>query len=181
MSETLRFVRTSLDERHLCWLRSLPQTLVLEQTMLLCHGTPLTDSEYLLRQVTAAGATTRDKKAVAASIEPQFTLTLCGHDHMPAVLSLPDGRLVVNPGSVGLQAYTDDAPHPHSMQTGTPHARYALLSKRDGGWSVELQQVGYDHQTAARAARTNGRDDWAHWLLTGGAHERRPDGASVAD
>jgi hypothetical protein len=44
-------------------------------------------------------------------------------------MRLDDGRLVVNPGSVGLQAYDDDHGHPHVMENGTPHARYAIAEQ----------------------------------------------------
>jgi len=40
---------------------------------------------------------------------------LCGHSHVPRKISLPDGRMVVNPGSVGLPAYADEEPYPHVM------------------------------------------------------------------
>ena len=54
---------------------------------------------------------------------------LCGHTHIPRVVQLPAGALVVNPGSVGLPAYDDVFPEYHVVETGSPHARYALLEK----------------------------------------------------
>lgn len=44
---------------------------------------------------------------------------------------------MVNPGSVGLPAYTGDVPYHHVMEVGSPHAGYALLSRRGVAWYVE--------------------------------------------
>jgi hypothetical protein len=67
---------------------------------------------------------------------------------------------IVNPGSVGLQAYTDDAPEPHAMECGSPHARYAVLSRAGDQWSIEAVSLPYAWNKAAGAARRNGRNDW---------------------
>ena len=77
--------------------------------------------------------------------------------------------LVVNPGSVGLQAYDDDHPHPHVVENGTPHARYAVVEKTAQGWRVDLRAVPYDHMAASKAAFGRGRPDWAYALATGWA------------
>ena len=60
-------------------------------------------------------------------------VVLFGHDHLPALLSLPDGRLLVNPGSVGLPAYRDDLPFPHAMEAGSAHARYSIVTRLQTG------------------------------------------------
>jgi hypothetical protein len=96
-------------------------------------------------------------------------MVLCGHSHISRVVQLPGGRTIVNPGSVGLQAYTDDQPLPHKMETGSPHARYAVITEGAGGWTVEQVAVPYPWEKAARAARRRGRNDWAAWLETGRA------------
>ena len=157
-----------LSQRHVDWLRSLPSTLEIEDA-LLCHGTPSSDETYLLETVTPAGA----RAATAAEIggrvgDLRATLLLCGHTHIPRVV-LHGGVLVVNPGSVGLPAYEDDAPHPHRMETGSPHARYAVLKKTGRNWSVVLIAIPYDWASAAASARRHGREDWARRLETGWA------------
>ena len=86
---------------------------------------------------------------------------------MPRLLPLDGGPTVVNPGSVGLPAYDHDVPFAHVMQSGSPHARYALLERRDGSWQVQLRAVAYDWAKAAALARAHGREDWALALLTG--------------
>jgi hypothetical protein len=77
------------------------------------------------------------------------------------------GQLVVNPGSVGLPAYADNTPVRHKMESGSPHARYAVLTNTTTGWRVELVAVPYDWEKAADRARVNGRNDWAARLESG--------------
>ena len=101
------------------------------------------------------------------AVGAQAPLVLCGHTHVPRAMQLDDGRLIVNPGSVGLQAYDDDMPYPHRVENGTPHARYALLEKSAAGWAVELLAVPYDWREAARLAARNGWAGWEIALRTG--------------
>ena len=75
---------------------------------------------------------------------------------------------------MGLPAYDDDQPEPHVVETGSPHARYAIVEHLPhhadhphAGWSVALHAVPYDHESMARLAERNGRPDWAHALRTG--------------
>jgi len=167
---TLAFTRSSLGAASLAWLESLPRTAVAFDELLLFHGTPERDDQYLLHAVGPGGARPRNGAEVAALLggvrEP---VVLCAHDHVPRVLSLEGGPLVVNPGSVGCPAYDDDHPHPHVMENGSPEARYAVLERGAGGWSARLLGVPYDHEAAARAAEGNGRPDWARWIRTGRA------------
>ena len=53
------------------------------------------------------------------------------------------------------------------VETGSPHARYAILEKRNGAWQVELIALEYDHPHAADQARQNGRPEWEIALRTG--------------
>ena len=95
-------------------------------------------------------------------------LVLCGHSHQPRVVRV-DSTLVVNPGSVGLQAFDDTHDGPHCIECGSPHARYALCERRDGRWSAALVAVDYDWQAAAERALQRGMPDWAGWLRSGRA------------
>lgn len=95
--------------------------------------------------------------AVNAAAEGlDFPVLLCGHTHLPRAVRLRDGRLVVNPGSVGLQ-----------MNHGSPDARYALLDRHDGHWTVSLRAIPYDHAAAARQALQHGYPLWHAALSTG--------------
>jgi hypothetical protein len=77
--------------------------------------------------------------------------------------------MIVNPGSVGVPAYDDETPFPHKMETGSPHARYAIVSADAETYSVDHLLIAYDWHKAAATARLNGRDDWAYWLKYGRA------------
>ncbi|MCP4250000.1 MAG: metallophosphoesterase family protein, partial [bacterium] len=152
------------------WLKTLPPTAVVFADVFTCHGTPGRDEEHLLRVLSPAGVRDRDPGDLADVLSAvSAPVVLCGHDHIPASVVIDDGRLVVDPGSVGLQAYTDDVPHPHAMEAGTTDARYAILQRSGDGWQVSDIAVPYDWRAAAAEAEKNGRDDWAGWLRTGRA------------
>jgi hypothetical protein len=55
------------------------------------------------------------------------------------------------------------------MESGSPHAKYAILSKVDHSWQVEHVLVPYNWEQVAKIARSNHRLDWAEWLATGRA------------
>lgn len=167
---TLAFVRENLGEEHLRWLESLESTAVVGEVLFLCHGSPRRDDEYLLLEVVERGVRLRKPEGLLDRTSGvELPVLLCGHDHVPRTVYLADGRLVVDPGSVGLPAYADDLPHAHAMETGTPHARYSIVGWSESGWWVEDIAVPYDWETAAAVAGENGRPDWAEWLRTGRA------------
>ena len=170
-SPTLRYVRESLDAEHLRWLESLEITAVAYQDFFLCHGSPERDDEYLLQEVSATSVSLRKSGELASRLSSLAQpVLLCGHDHVPHTVYLPDGKLLVNPGSVGLPAYTDDPPFPHAMETGSPHARYSIVTRSEMGWRIEDIALPYDWHAAANVALENGRPDWAEWIRTGRAH-----------
>lgn len=175
MSATDAITAPQLDAAQRAWLAALPATLRLDAEVFCCHGTPSSDLDYLLETVVPGyggpglpgiRAATPEELAQRLGDAPG-RLILCGHTHVPRALQIADGRLVVNPGSVGLQAYDDGRPHPHIVENGTPHARYALLTRHAAGWQVDLRALPYDHESAARRAQANGRGDWADALRSG--------------
>lgn len=173
-SPTVRFVRDQLGPTHIDWLETLPSTTVAFGELYMCHGTPECDDEYLLQAVSSSGVRRRTSNELSATLQNiSAPVVLCGHDHVPAVAPLPDGRVVVDPGSVGLQAYLDDTPYPHTMESGSPQARYTVLSRSAGGWQADNIAVPYDDVAAAAAAGKNGRVDWSGWLRTGCARASR--------
>lgn len=157
-----------LNESHLRWLRHLPTVAAPAPGILLCHGTPESDREYLLEEVSASGVSLATHDAVRALTGANEGLVLCGHSHVPRFIQLHDGTVCANPGSVGLQAYSDpDHRFPHCMENGSPHARYMVLDRQTQGWTATLRIVQYDWNAAAATARENNRPDWAHALATG--------------
>jgi predicted phosphodiesterase len=168
--EILEFADLNLNVAHRDWLTRMPARREIANGILMFHGTPERDDVYLLETVHANGVV-----SLATSYEiavrlagASHNLLLCGHTHIPRTVAAAD-KLIVNPGSVGLQAYPDDAPVPHVMETGSRHARYAILERCGTGWHVEHRAVDYDFQSAARTAERNGRPDWAWRLRTGRA------------
>lgn len=152
------------------WLRHLPASFQLTEEIFLCHGTPVNDKTYLLETIGDDG---RVHLANPDEIRGRLDriphpVIACGHSHTPRAVHLPEGTLVINPGSVGMPAYTDDSTSPpHVVETGSPHARYAILEKMTAGWVPQLIAVPYDHENAAKQAERNHRLELAMGLRTG--------------
>lgn len=169
MGPSDRHAFAQLDMREEDWLRDLPATAWIDGDILLCHGTPASDTTYLTETITDGTVREATPQEVETRLggEPA-PLVLCGHSHLPRLIHRAGGGLVLNPGSVGLQAYRDDDP-PHRVEVGSPEARYALATRGAGGWSVEFRRIAYAWDAAARDAERAGRPDWAHALRTGRA------------
>ncbi|SMB92088.1 metallophosphoesterase family protein [Deinococcus hopiensis] len=156
-----------LTEEAGAFLAGLPLTLPLEG-VLCFHGTPTGNRQHLMLTVTPQGARPATPEEIRDRLgEVAASVVVCAHTHLPRVVQLPGGPLVVNPGSVGLPAYTDAAPSPYVAENFSPHARYAVLTRTCGGWQVDHHAVPYDHERAARETAAAGRPDRAHWLRTG--------------
>ncbi|SEK44479.1 phosphoesterase, MJ0936 family [Xaviernesmea oryzae] len=163
-----RFAHASLTPAHRAWLGSLPATRQ-SGALFLCHGTPLSDETYLLEEVVGDHQViARGAGAVDALIgELEADILLCGHSHQPRLMRLPNGRLVLNPGSVGCPAYQDETPYPHRMECGHAMASYAVIERRGTAVDIAFRHVAYDHLAAAALAERNGRPDWAEALRSG--------------
>ncbi|MCL2653416.1 MAG: metallophosphatase family protein [Propionibacteriaceae bacterium] len=164
-----RFAAQQLDQRHLDWLATLPQTVAPMPGVLAIHGSPQSDLEYLLETVTPSGARAATPDEIAQRMHGigAISLLLCGHTHLARVVLAESGVLIVNPGSVGWPAFSGDIPYPHAIEAGSPHARYALVEQTGGQWDVTLRAVSYDWERAAGIALANGRPDVAHCLVSG--------------
>jgi predicted phosphodiesterase len=167
---TLDFVLTELGEAGLEWLaaKALPPRVYGD--LFLCHGTPEHDDVYLLEVAEARGLrvlTPSELDVVVAGVEGAGIL--CGHSHVPRYVTSASRKWVLNPGSVGLPAYSDEAPFAHAMEAGSPHARYAVIESADAEPVVTMVAVPYDVESAVRAAKERGRPDWAAWLALGRA------------
>jgi putative phosphoesterase len=167
MGPSDRHALGELDDHVLQWIAALPVWLQIGD-ILLCHGRPGDDMRYLLETVGTEGARPATMAEVTERLDGiDARLILCGHSHMPRVVRLGDGRLAVNPGSVGLPAYGWDWPHDHKMETGSPHARYAVIERTADGFAAEIICIAYDWDAAAARAEANGRPEWAKALRTG--------------
>ena len=163
-----RIAHAQLEAHHLNWLEQLPATAVLHNEIFLCHGTPQTDTVYWLDEAFEGGMRLSSIERIESLAEGNdYPVLLCGHTHLARMVRLRDGRLVVNPGSVGSPAYDDDEPLPHKVETGSPHARYAIIEKRGGTWDASFHLVSYDHMAMAQLAERSSQHEWASALSTG--------------
>jgi predicted phosphodiesterase len=154
-------------------LGALPPLCRFGQGIAAVHGTPGDDNDYLLEVVVEGRLALAPRTRIdghLAAIDCQ--LLLCAHSHVPRVVEGGRGVLIVNPGSVGCPAYADPTEPAHVSEVGSPHARYAVLSRRGSDWSVDLLAIPYDWSAASRRAQELGRTDWAWALSTGFMAER---------
>lgn len=173
MGASDRLALDSMTEDQRVWMASLPLTRQVVPGVLAFHGSPTDDLVYLLETVEPTGVRPATETEVTERLGPaaagDWSLILCGHTHLQRQMRLHSGTLVVNPGSVGYPAFADDRPHPHVVETGSPHARYSIVDDAEGGWHVEFRAIEYDWERAARAAERHGRPDIARGLRTGRA------------
>ena len=164
-----RFAFERLSQAQIQWLAALPPTARVEPGILLCHGTPTDDLAPLLETVEGGRFRLARREEIVARLQGATAQVIaCGHTHAPRLAYLDDGTVLVNSGSVGLQAFSDEAGGVRYIgETGAPHARYALLDTDGTGWRVTLRAVPYDHASVARRAVANGSTAWAAALRTG--------------
>jgi len=164
-----RFTVDRVPRERLDRLGARPVTAIVAPGVLACHGTPTDDMAYLIERIENRRLNRDSVEAISGRIGAAgegTRVVLTGHSHRPDLVRLSDGTLVLNPGSVGCPAFSDQVP-PHGWETGTPHARYASLTLRPDGIDVDLRAVTYDHEAAAIRAEADGRLEWSHALRTG--------------
>lgn len=168
LNSTLTFILEDLSEEAIAWLKSLPFDHQFNDDVYLCHGTPSSDLVYLLEDISSGTPKLRSDNEITRLLAGQrSSLVCCGHTHLARTVTLNNGQTVINPGSVGLQAYTDNEPVIHSMQNFSHHASYSIVEKTNVGWRTENINVPYDTEQAIMACQYRGRQDWAHFLRTG--------------
>lgn len=165
MPATVAFTSDSLSANQRRSLGALPPSLEIYDDIFAAHGTPASDTEYLLEDAVDGRLLPATAETLGQRIgDRQESLILCGHSHHQHVAHAPGNRLVVNPGSVGCPRYADNK-DPFSAESCSPHARYAIATKRNRRWSVELFVLEYDWEAVANQARINGFDAWATAFL----------------
>lgn len=161
--------RARLSAEQLEWIDTLRPVCEPEPSLLFCHGSPRSDLEDLLETASPDGfglATPDEIKERLGATEAR--LVLCGHTHLPRSVRIGQ-TLIVNPGSVGLQAYSARHPAPHVVETGSVDAHYAIVERTGDQWRAELISVPYDFEDAAALAEKAGAKAWVHALRTGRA------------
>ena len=168
IKENMERVKAELSTTSIDWLRALPGYLHIDDVLFACHGTPFSDNEYLLEKVTQHGVFVyNDEELIAKTSHIKERVILCGHSHVNRVIYLSNGKLIVNPGSVGLPAYLGVGEHRFAMESMTPHAKYAIVHVDGEEIGIEQVHCVYDWNAASEAAKLNGSDKWAWFLLHG--------------
>ncbi|MCB9779545.1 MAG: metallophosphoesterase family protein [Alphaproteobacteria bacterium] len=127
---------------HKGWLAALPHSARFElggQRVLLCHGSPRKQNEFLWHSTTPAAYID------VLCREQQADLVCCTHTGMHWERRLADGRGVVNVGAIGRPA-----------NDGRTCVWYALLHSTPAGLRAELVPLSYDHEGLAREMRDEG-------------------------
>ena len=167
-SPSLKFTKSQLNREHLEWLKQLPNYKIVFNDFFMFHGTPSDDTEYLLHTICNGQIKMKNHNDIISAVDGiEQKYILCGHDHTPNIYKLEDGRIIINPGSVGCPAYYDDTDPVHSVETSNPFAQYSVFTKTADEVSIENVSVTYDWERAAELAVKNGRKDWFNYLKYG--------------
>ena len=165
---TLKYVYEDLGEDVLYWIQDLPFEKLIGKDFYMIHGTYFDDTQYLLEDVSSGEAKLRDESKIIELLDDITSkFIFCGHSHLPHCVNLNTEQVIINPGSVGLQAYKESTPNDHIIENHTPQASYVILSIENTEYNIELRRVDYDFEAAAKKAEQHGRPDWAHALRTG--------------
>jgi diadenosine tetraphosphatase ApaH/serine/threonine PP2A family protein phosphatase len=163
----VEFTRSQLAESHLETLRGLPPTLRPADDILAVHGTPVADTEYLLEELVDGRLALATPATIARRLgTSEATLVLCGHSHHQHMVQAAGDITILNPGSVGEPRYAGN-PNPVVAEAGSPHARYAIATRRGVHWQCEMHAIPYDWAPVVHRARENGLGAWAKGFLRG--------------
>ena len=163
-------VKAELNKESVDWLRTLPNTISVDKLFFACHGTPESDNEYLIEKVTDRGVFVyNDEELIEKIKDIEERIVLCGHSHVNRIIYLSNNKIILNPGSVGLPAYLGSEKYEHrfAMESMTPHAKYAIVKVDGQKVNIDQLSVAYDWHSASDAARSNGNDNWARFLISG--------------
>ena len=153
---SFEWTRAQTTESNKEWLRGLPASVRLNidgRRILLCHGSPVSNTEYLfenrsdgyLRQFTSGGKN-----------DAHADLILFGHTHVP-FHRLVDGVSLINTGSVG------------RPKDGDARAGYCSLTITANDIAVEQVRVDYDIDLACSRLLKKGLPSYfADYLRSGG-------------
>lgn len=167
-NKTLKLVYDDLGEEVLYWIQSLPFEKFIHEEIYIVHGTKDDDTVYMLEDIKSGKPVLKDDKKILELIDDvESKFIICGHSHTARCVNLSSGQVVINPGSVGLQAYKDELPFEHKIENDFSDATYIILELQDDSYNIELINVSYDYEKAAKDAEKNGREDWAYAIRNG--------------
>ena len=155
---SVRWSYLHLDRGTLDFIASLPEQRVVAldgvAPIRVVHGSPRSPSEHLLpdrdpvsldafRKAGLLSSHHDPAKLDQALAQVKEPVLVCGHSHIPWKQE-QDGRLVLNPGSVGAPI------------NGDVRAQYALLTWQDGRWQAEHRAIAYDLERIRAAFNESG-------------------------
>lgn len=165
---TMQFISKNINKNILKWMKKHPKTLIYHD-MFLCHGIPSDDLTYLLEDIKNEVLIPRDENKIINDLKNiKQKVILCGHSHIAKLIELKNGQIMINPGSVGLQAYSDDMPK-HKVENNNAFASYAILEKNNTDYKVNFIKIIYKKEKAIKQSNKNNRKDWAYALKYGKA------------
>lgn len=166
-NKTLKYVLDMIDDEIVEWLESLNKIMIIDE-FFLCHGTPINDADYLLEKICKKEVFLKNNEEIYNEIKGiSQKIICCGHSHTFNLIYLTSGQIVVNPGSVGLQAYDDDIPIYHKIETGYNKASYCVIKKEKNQYIFDKILITYDWKSASKYALKNNHKKWAKWLSYG--------------
>jgi len=143
--EVAEWTRSVLSPDELAYLRGLPFSLRLElddYKFLLVHASTRDNNQGFV-------AETPEEQLLELLGPPDHDALVAGHVHRQ-FLRRAAGRLLINPGAVGLPF------------DGDPRAAYCILDSAPGRLDVQLVRVAYDIDYAVGRAKK--RVAWAGWF-----------------
>ena len=127
-SESYDFTRPLLNEKIMEWLRTFKPQWIYED-ILFIHGSPHSNHAYLMEEVGPEGIRQKSMEQIDQDVSSVSQhCIICGHSHLHKSIITPKGKLILNPGSVGLPAYSDEKPYPHNVENFTPYAKYMIIT-----------------------------------------------------
>jgi len=161
-------VVADLSDLSIDWLKTLPNTITIDDLIFVCHGTPESDNEYLLEKVTECGVFVyNNEDLIVKTAHIKQRIILCGHSHVNRVVYLSNNKIILNPGSVGLPAYLGNGEHRFAMESMTPHAKYAIITVDGDAINIQQLNITYDWNAASQQAKAHGNENAAKFLLYG--------------
>ena len=165
-NETLNFVLEELSKSAISWLKKLPNNRIINDKFYFCHGTPYSDTEYLIEKIFSDYVGIKQPEDIDKQLSIiKQKIVLCGYSHSPRIIESNE-KTIINPGSIGLPAYDYDLPQFHKIENHSTKARYCILNLREN-LTIEQVAISYDFEKAAKRAELNNRKDWAKWIRTG--------------
>lgn len=150
------WTREHTSDENKVWLRELPREIRLEpegRKVLLCHGSPQSNTEYLFENRSEGYLT---KFTPGGKHDAHADIIVFGHTHVP-YHRVVDGVDFVNTGSVG------------RPRDGDPRAGYCVLTLDGDNITVEQVRLPYDVETACERLIKAGLPSYfADYLRTGG-------------